>query len=78
MTYWVHAFLLHLGPLQVISFISYIEPLPAVTDVLVDLRLRHVRMLLLQPLMYIKVIQEVSGPTGNRKCPVVDKAICLW
>lgn len=56
MTYWVHAIFLHLGPLQVISFISYIQPLPAVADALVDLRLGHVGMLLLQPLMHVKVI----------------------
>lgn len=57
MTYWVHSFFLHFGSLQVESFISYIEPLPAVADALVDLRLRHVGMLLLQPLMHVKVIQ---------------------
>lgn len=66
MTYWVYAIFLHLGPLQVISFISYIEPLPAVADALVDLRLGHVRILLLQPLMHVKVIQQVGRPTGDR------------
>lgn len=66
MTYWVHAIFLHLSLLQVISFISDSESLPAVADALVDLRLGHVRVLLLHLLMHVKVIQQVGGPTGNR------------
>lgn len=72
MTYWVHTIFLHLGPLQVISFIGYIEPLPAVADALVDLRLGHVRMFLLQSLMHVKVIQQVGRPKGDRHCLVVE------
>lgn len=72
MTYWVHTIFLHLGLLQVISFISYIEPLPAVADALVDLRLGHVEMLLLHPLIHIKVIQQVGRPTGDRQCLVAE------
>lgn len=67
MIYRVHPFFLHLGPLQVVAFIRHIEPLPAVADALVDLRLRHIWMVMLQTLMHIKVVQQVGRPAGDKQ-----------
>lgn len=55
-SYSVYALLLGLGLLQIVGFLSYAEPFPALTDALVDLWLWQIRDFLLHNLVHIKVV----------------------
>lgn len=59
-TYSVCSILLSLGFLQIISFLSNAEPLPALADALVDLRLWNIRSFLLQNLVNIEIVQQIG------------------
>lgn len=59
-TYWVQSLFLQLGFLQVIAFFSHAEQPPALTDLLVDFRLREVGKLLLYFQVNIIIVEEVS------------------
>lgn len=66
-TYRVDAIFLHARSLQVITSIRHVQPLPAVADAFVDLRLGQIGMLLLNALMHVKVVEQVRWPvTADR------------
>ena len=62
-THRVHALAFQPRPLQVVGFLCHVQPLPALADALVDLRLGQV--LLLHCLVEIKVKQQVGRPEDS-------------
>lgn len=59
-TYRVHSLFLQLGFLQVVALFSHTEQSPALTDLLVDFRLREVWKLLLYFQVNIIIVEKVS------------------
>lgn len=59
-TYCVCSILLSFGFLQIISFLSHAEPLPALADAFVNLRLWNIGSFLLQNLVNIEIVQQIG------------------
>lgn len=57
-TYGVCSIFFSLCFLQIISFLSHTQPLPALADAFVDLRLWNIGSLLLQNLVNVKIVEQ--------------------